>query len=503
VEAGLLQNVTTELTNGVSRALQFIKKNIWLFLITSTLLVVPCIWHRHIEAGDLASHVYNAWLAQLIQKGQAPGLYLAPQWNNVLLDVSLLRVASVAGFSAAEKTVVSTCVLIFFWGVFALISTTTGRSPWFLAPCIAMLAYGYTFNMGFLNYYLSLGLACFGLALLWRGNRIDWVMGAFVVPLVLLAHPIGFLWLLGSITYAQIRSKLTSWWRLAPAVIAVGSFVAIHWYLAHRAKLALDWPEQPVYFFNGADQLVLYGPRYIWLAGAAFAFGVLCFAVHVWQERKSWLSGNAFVFLLELYLVAFCATSLLPENLRPSIYAGWIGLLVSRLTTISAIFGLCIMGYLKPRNWQALGFSACAVVFFILLYEDTSVLNRMEASAEKLVSELPYGTRVVPIISAAPDSRIQFIGHSVDRACIGHCFTYSNYEASSRQFRVRVEQGSPVVTSSADDAEDMQGGSYEVQETDLPLKVIYQCDPADGTKLCLRDLAEGETTGNAASHAQN
>ena len=34
----------------------------------SALLVVPCWWHRRIEAGDLASHVYNAWLAQLIEK---------------------------------------------------------------------------------------------------------------------------------------------------------------------------------------------------------------------------------------------------------------------------------------------------------------------------------------------------------------------------------------------------------------------------------------------------
>jgi len=38
-----------------------------------------------------------------------------------------------------------------------------------------MLAYGYPFNMGFMNYYLSLGLACFGLVILWRGRGIDWI----------------------------------------------------------------------------------------------------------------------------------------------------------------------------------------------------------------------------------------------------------------------------------------------------------------------------------------
>src|SRR6266478_3603854 len=127
--------------------------------IVSLLLVVPCFWHRRIEAGDLASHVYNAWLAQLIEKGQAPGLYLASRWDNVLFDFTLLHLANFLGFSIAEKIAVYACVLIFFWGVFAFLAAVTGRAPWFLAPCIAMLAYGYSFNMGFMNYYLSLGLA--------------------------------------------------------------------------------------------------------------------------------------------------------------------------------------------------------------------------------------------------------------------------------------------------------------------------------------------------------
>jgi hypothetical protein len=50
-----------------------------------------------------------------------------------------------------------------------------------------------------------------------------------------------------------------------------------------------------------------------------------------------------------------------------------------------------------------------------------------------------------------------------------------------------------VASSSAEDAEDMEGGSYEFDETDLPLKQIYQCDAADRAKLCVRDLLAGET----------
>ncbi len=87
-------------------------------LFLSVVLIVPCVWRRRIETGDLASHVYNAWLAQLIAKGQAPGLYIAKQWNNVLFDVTLLRVANLVGFAAAQKIAVSICILVFFWGVF-------------------------------------------------------------------------------------------------------------------------------------------------------------------------------------------------------------------------------------------------------------------------------------------------------------------------------------------------------------------------------------------------
>ena len=80
----------------------------------------------------------------------------------------------------------------------------------------------------------------------------------------------------------------------------------------------------------------------------------------------------------------------------------------------------------------------------------------------------------------------------MERACIGHCFSYANYEPSSGEFRVRVREGSPVVTSSTDTAEDMAAGEYDMDETDLPMKQIYQCDAKDLTGLCIRDLKAGD-----------
>ncbi len=474
---------------------QFVRAKKWAILIISIAIIVPCLWHPHIQAGDLASHVYNAWLAQLIEKGQAPGLYFVRQWNNVLFDFLLLHAANLLGFAAAEKIVVSFCVLIFFWGIFAFVATASGRPPWFLAPCIAMLAYGYSFNMGFLNYYLSLGLAALSLAFMWRGRGSKRILGLLIVPFVLLAHPLGLIWLAGTAVYLILWKNLPSWWKLSLPVASVSVVIVVHWYLAHQSHFPVDWEHDPFYLMNGADQLMLYGQRYATLGWAALIFGMLCVlvdAISRWRDESFWESLR---LPAELYFVAITAVALLPENLRPSITGGWIGLLASRLTAITAIFGLCLMSCLRPRKWHLAAFGACAIVFFAFLYQDTLVLNRMETAAERLVSRLPFGTRVIETIWSPDDSRVSFIGHLADRACIGHCFSYANYEPASGQFRIRVRPGSPVVSASDDDTEDMQSGEYQVQDEDLPVMQLFQCDEKDLTKLCLRSLTSGEKNG--------
>src|SRR5258708_12783337 len=52
------------------------KTELGLVLLLSAAILIPCFWQRHIQAGDLASHVYNAWLAQLVEAGGAPRLFV-------------------------------------------------------------------------------------------------------------------------------------------------------------------------------------------------------------------------------------------------------------------------------------------------------------------------------------------------------------------------------------------------------------------------------------------
>jgi hypothetical protein len=473
------------------------RQELALTLGVSLALLVPCFWHRHVQAGDVASHLYNAWLAQLAGQGKAPGVYLVWSGKNVLFDLMLLYLGNLFGLSVAEKVAVSVCVLMFFWGAFTLATVESGRRPWFLLPGLAMLTYGYVFHMGFMNYYLSMGLACFALAALWKGRARGMLVAVLLAPLALLAHPLGFLWLVAAGAYRLLWPRMRGWMEWLPPVAAVVIGLLVRGWLVGHPEYETDWPDSPFWQWNGGDQFWIFRPATRYLEAAMVAFVVLASLLDLLPWKKQGVNWKERRLFVELYAVAFCLTSLLPENLRPDPNAGWIGLLVSRLTLISAIFAFGWLATLRPRRWHLAVLGTCAAFFFPWIYRDTGIAQRVEDHAEQITRQLPFGTRVLATIQEPGNFRVGTL-HVVDRACVGRCFVYSNYEASTKQFRVRVREGSPVVVASVDDSEDMQFGNYEVQDEDLPLKEIYQCDASDWTKLCIRDLKSGEKNGDGA-----
>jgi hypothetical protein len=474
-------------------ALVFLRKNAFRVFLISALLLVPCFWHKRIEAGDLPSHTYNAWLALLIHQGKAPGLYIASRWNNILVDLTLEKLGALLGFIVAERILVVLCVLIFFWGAFALIGAANQRPPWYRVPAIAMITYGWTFNSGFMNFYLSLGLAFFAAALMWRGNKADWLVAALLAVLVLMAHPLGLVCLIGLAAYFRLADALRGWLRWALFASAFLAVLLVHFYTLRLRTVY--WHTKDFYLMNGVDQLVLFQSRYVKLAASVFVFGVICFFYGFLRERK-W-HGDKWMFRapLELWAVLLFTAAMIPEVLWFSKDPMPFALAISRLTSVTAILAICALGSFEPRLWHLAGFAVLASVFFVWTYEDTGTLNDMERQVETMVSALPYGRRIVETINSRPDSRLRFIEHIVDRACIGKCFTYANYEPPAGQFRIRVKPGSPIVTDSVEDSLDMETGFYVVRPQDLPMNQIYQCDEKDLSKLCIRDLAAGEENG--------
>jgi hypothetical protein len=484
---------------GAREFLRFLRE-FWLKLFgISALILIPCFWHREIVSSDLGSHLYNAWLVQLIHHGQAPGLWISPQRTNVLFDWLLSGLGSIVGLRAAEKIAVSLAVLVFFWGAFALISAATRRAPWFLTPCIALVTYGWTFHLGFFNYYLSLGLSFFYIAILWRGKGWERLAAVAIAPLVLVAHPLGFVWLVGASAYILLAERTPRAIQFVIFVLAVAFLGALRFYLGRH--YVVDPAPQPFFSFNGADQLVLFGFRYKVLARVLLTFALFSLAVDIALRPRDGDTWKHYSIPLQLYILAGLAVVLLPDAVDFPPPTATIALLTERLTSISAVLGCCLLGAMRPRKWHLVALGAIAVVFFSFLYQDTAAVNKLEAQVDRLVRTLPPNQRVMATILPPNGSRI-LVQHIIDRACIGHCFSYGNYEPGAAVFRVRAEPGNPYVLSDYDLDIDMEQGTYVVQREDLPVYQVYQCSES-GTRLCIRSLAAGEDNDSYGVHPDN
>jgi hypothetical protein len=463
----------------------------------SAIILVPCFWHRHIEASDLGSHVYNAWLAHLIAHGQAPGLWIAPQWTNVLFDFLLSGVGSVLGLAVAEKIAVSLCVLVFFWGLFALISAATERPPWFLTPVMASVAYGYTFEMGLLNYYLALGLSFFCIAILWRGQTWEKLAAVPLAVLVVMAHPFGLIWLVCAFAYVAIAERLPLRYQFVLVLAAAGAIAFVHYYFWHYTIFEAE--PDPFYWFSGADQLILFGGRYVVPERSLIVCALAALLVDVVRRRRERDLWKAYAIPVQLYVVIELAVFLFPRGVHfPHRVA--IALITERLTSISAAAACCVLGVMRPSKRHLAASLVIAGIFFTFVYQDTGTVNKIEDQIERAERALPPGQRVLATILPLPGWRI-LMQHIADRACIGHCFSYGNYEPGSAVFRVRASEGNHYAMDDYEDAVDMEEGDYTVRPEDLPAYQVFQCSTT-GMDICIRALQAGEENNRLGVYEQ-
>lgn len=484
---------------------EFLRKH-WLRLVSiSAIVLIPCVWHHHLEAGDVPSHLYNAWLADLIAKGQAPGLILARQWNNVLFDFALSGLWRLVGFNGAEKIAVSAAVLIFFWGGFALVCAVSDTAslrtiPWFVLPCLAVFAYGWTFQMGFINYYVSIGLAFFGLGLLARSDsrsarsvlRECW-FAVLLIPLTWLAHPLGLAVFASAGAYILIAKRLPPGRHLYLFAVAVLILLAMHFYIEFRHWDIHGKANDIRLMEDGADQLLVYSPHYLLTVYALKLLFLTCLlvdAVRRWRAPRWW---HSYLLPVQLYTLALLAIYWLPSSLKISHRFGTMGAfgyLSERLTSVAAIFACCILANVKPQKWHYASFTVLAALFFSYLYVDGAAIGRMADEVERCVRSLPPRQRVIMEFRSLPGSRVG-IDHMIDRACIGRCFSYANYEPPSGQFRVRVQSENPFILPTQEIDYTVEKGKYVVQPRDIPLSEIYKCDTIT-TALCVRELKAGQ-----------
>lgn len=455
----------------------------------SALLLVPCFWQTRIQAGDLSSHIYNSWLAGEIQKGHLPGLVLARQMTNVMFDLLLGGLLKLVGVGAAQRIAVSFAVLVFFWGAFSLISAASRQNAWGIVPVLGMLAYGWVFHMGLFNFYLGVGFSLGALAVLWDGPRRTAIWAIPLFGLALSAHALPVLWAISIAGYVWV-SRITqpeNRWRLlaAGAIILLAIRWGIETYFQTRHGLL------QIAFVTGIDQLLVFAKAYVvfWVAGLVLLF-------FMWRDVRKCNGYQGMVRGIPFHACALSAAgvALLPRGVLLPWHENGLMFIDQRMSLTVAVMLCCVVAQAKVSKAQTTTGILIAALFFGFLYKDEARANAAETRIEAALGTIPGGSRVVSSFHEE-NSRVDILAHAIDRACIGKCFSYANYEASTRQFRIRAMGRNSFVVARYKDSDAIQQGTYVVSASELPLYQVEWCDQAR-KDICVRELKAGQENGS-------
>ncbi len=451
----------------------------------SLLLIAPVVVQQHVQAGDLASHLYNTWLALLVKAGKPLGLEIVPQYSNVLFDWWLEGLWRIGGPVFAEKAAVSVSVLLFFWGAFFLLERLTERSAWPSAPLLAMLAYGWVYHQGFFNYYLSCALGFWAIGLALSGGAATLAAAAALVVAAASGHLLGAALAAAYAGFLLVRRRLDpeyGKWLLFGGILGVAAVAAVLSAAFPAVRMTARWLH-----VSGVTPFLIYGPGYF---APALLLALSWISAALWAATRFRLRSfdppAASLALLTLAGVAFLPTSLDWPGTRHSLYfIDW---------RMALWFTLFLHAWLCARLPSRFTLGAClaaAAVYFVLLDSDWRALGQAERVFHQAVRQLPPGSRAVTDVTAIPSSMNPML-HMIDRACIGRCYSYANYEPSTAAFRLRSLPDSPVVMNSPRDIFDLYEGRYVVQPRDLPLYGVL-VRRAETFALEIRPLRAGET----------
>jgi len=461
-----------------------------LILGVTIALLIPCVWQPHIEAGDLASHLYNAWLAGQIQGGAIAGLTVAHPLTNVLSDGIMAALIGPLGPAWTARLVCGVAVETFFWGAFCFLAAANGRKPWILAPCLGMLAYGMIFHFGFLNFYISTGCSLWILALLWNPSRRAMLQAIPLAVLALLAHPLPLAWAVCVLVYVQVARRIpTEGARVFLFLTGLAALILIQ--TALLAKFPSEWSlgqalrMEGVLGATGALQFVLYGSKYLLIAVGMLALWFFLFLERV--DRGKLISDP----LVHVWLLNIAALVLIPSAIKFPQYQFGLLFISERISLFIAILFCAVIGAGGHGRAMTRLSSLMAIAFFAFVFIDVRAINGVDAELTSLVSGLPPGQRVVA--SLQDSGGLNGLVHVLDWACIGRCFDYANYEPGTGQFRIRVLRRNQVVAPTIAIAQAIEAGHYIVAPDEAPLYSVCP-GPDSEHRLRLQKMKAGDAT---------
>ena len=360
-------------------------------VLVSLLLLAPCHWQPRLQAGDLSSHIYNSWLARLIENGGAQGLEAVGQASNFLFDFILGGLFKVVGAEAAQRIAVSLVVLTFVWGAFAFISTVSRRRAWHLVPVIAMLAYGWDFQMGFFSFYLSLGLCFWALALAWEWKPWRLAAAVPILALAYLAHALPVVWTAGLLAYLWLAGRMAP--RMRDWMLATSLLTMVLWRALASRTLMVEWPLQQIFTAStAADKSWTFDVKYyVLLMGLVLVWGALFLdLMHQWGTRRLASSIPFQVCIVGAAGVFLLPTTLLIPGSHPALV-----LIAERMALGVCVCVCALLGAARPRMLERCALVAVALVFFVFLYRDERALNAQEDRMQGAVAQVAAGHGVV------------------------------------------------------------------------------------------------------------
>jgi hypothetical protein len=382
----------------------------------------------------------------------------------VLFDLLLDGCVRAFGPAIAQRIVVSLAVALFVSGAFAFAMRVSGRRPVHMLPILAILAYGWVFRMGFFNFYLSLAICFWVLALVWDWNPRTAVLSLPLITFAWMAHLLPVIWTVAVLAYHWIAPRPTARSPFALPAAALGGILALDLAIHHFAEC--HWFSEQLKVLSGADQAYIYNDKYtLTFAGAGLMFAWLFVKLIRAMGWRKVAGGSLFqVTALSMIAIAVLPSVIIGANFQAAYLA-------NRMSLVTAVCLCALMAVVRPSVLELYGACAIAAVFFGFSYYDERNLNLLEDQFEAVAAPLPPMARVV---SALHDSSLHVdpLVHMVDRVCIGRCYSYANYEPATKDFRIRVNGAGPIVAATYLGSWQMQQGRYIVGAADLPLYQI-------------------------------
>jgi hypothetical protein len=349
----------------------------------SLLLILPVLLQRHVQAGDLASHLYNTWLVLLVKSGEPLGLEIVPQYSNILFDWWLEGLWRFGGPVFAEKAAVSASVLLFFWGAFFLLTRLTGQPVWPGAPLLAMLAYGWVYHQGFFNYYLSCAFGFWAIGFAISRGWQRWLAAPMLV-LSALGHLVGAAVSGAFAAYALLWNRIPASYKrrlFVTAALALASTAAV---IAVTAPSS--WRASRFLHLTATTPFLVFGAKYYIPCLILMGFWALAVFPGGWPGRTPPATRSIRPDLAALAGAALAAlpTSLQwPGTLHPLHFIDW------RLALWFTLLLHASLAHRLPNRLTAWVCSACAATYFTFLMYDWRALGQLEGVLHRSVRAVP------------------------------------------------------------------------------------------------------------------